>query len=182
MCGDYMLKGDRLILREVAKKDLRTYLRYWSDEDLCKFDGGLKEIPTINDLYTYFDAIFRSKKKYLSIDNEKGVIVGYVTYISMEEDDKKYIIGITIDKKFWGRGYGTEAMMVVMEYLFNELDAESISLEVLLENERAGKCYRNCGFIAEKVKDEKIMIDGKYKDILVMKINKKEFSKIVAKT
>ena len=79
------------------------------------------------------------------------------------------------------QGYGTEAMMVVMEYLFNELDAESISLEVLLENERAGKCYRNCGFIAEKVKDEKIMIDGKYKDILVMKINRKEFAKIVDK-
>lgn len=177
-----MLKGDRLILREVEKKDLCFYLRYWNDEDICKFDGGFKEIPTINDLYTFFDEIFRRKKKYLTIDNEKGVTIGYITYILIEEDDKKYIIGITIDKKFWGRGYGTEAMMVVMKYLFNELEAESISLEVLLENERAVKCYRNCGFAEEEVKDKKIMIDGKYKDILVMKINKKEFSKIVAKT
>ena len=71
--------------------------------------------------------------------------------------------------------------MVVMEYLFNELDAENISLEVLLENERAGMCYRNCGFSAEKVKDEKVMIDGKYKDVLVMKINRDEFSKTVDK-
>lgn len=176
-----MLKGDRLILREVERKDLHTYLRYWSDEDICKFDGGLKEIPKINDLYNFFDAIFRGKKKYLSIDNEKGVIVGYVTYISKEYNDKEYVLGITIDKKFWGRGYGTEAMMVVMEYLFNELDAENISLEVLLENERAGMCYRNCGFSAEKVKDEKVMIDGKYKDVLVMKINRDEFSKTVDK-
>ncbi len=56
-------------------------------------------------------------------------------------------IGIGIgDRDYWGKGCGTEAMNLMLRFIFEELNLKRVSLDVFEYNERAVKCYEKCGF------------------------------------
>lgn len=57
--------------------------------------------------------------------------------------------GIRInDRNYWGKGYGTEAMKLLVDYGFTLMPGIScIWLKVLPENVRAIGCYMKCGFV-----------------------------------
>lgn len=57
------------------------------------------------------------------------------------------VLGIFIgDEKYRSKGYGTEAINLLLEYGFKYLNFHNISLTLLEVNERAHKCYLKCGF------------------------------------
>ena len=88
-----------------------------------------------------------------------------------------YILGITIGSKYWNRGYGQESIKVFLNYLFNELNAYKVELEVMKNNIRAITCYKKCGFIEEMIKKSKNSLDHKYVDTIIMGITKDDFIK-----
>lgn len=57
-------------------------------------------------------------------------------------------VGIAIgDKSFWGKGYGTEAMNLLVDYCFHVLGLQRVYLKVLETNTRAQRSYKKCGFV-----------------------------------
>jgi RimJ/RimL family protein N-acetyltransferase len=58
--------------------------------------------------------------------------------------------GISIgERAYWGRGYGTDAMRLLLRYAFTELNLVRISLNVLSDNPRAIRSYQKAGFVIE---------------------------------
>ncbi len=56
-------------------------------------------------------------------------------------------LGIRIGvKSYWSRGYGTEAVNLLVQYAAIEFQVTRIWLKVLPENTRAIRCYEKCGF------------------------------------
>lgn len=53
------------------------------------------------------------------------------------------------EKNYWGRGYGTEALSLLIKYCFNTLNLYRVELEVFEFNKRAIKVYQKCGFKEE---------------------------------
>jgi RimJ/RimL family protein N-acetyltransferase len=53
------------------------------------------------------------------------------------------------DRAYWGRGYGTDAMRVMLRYAFEEMNLHRISLRVFAFNQRAIRSYEKCGFMHE---------------------------------
>ena len=79
--------------------------------------------------------------------------------------------GITIgDKAYWGRGYGREAVWLLVEYGFTKLNLRRIYLRVHGRNERAIRAYRACGFIEEGRLRQHVWNDGAYDDLLYMAV------------
>ena len=59
-------------------------------------------------------------------------------------------VGISIgEREYWGRGYGTDAMRLIVQYGFIELNLRRISLGLHAYNERALKSYEKVGFKME---------------------------------
>ena len=57
-------------------------------------------------------------------------------------------LGIRIgDRRYWDKGYGTEAVNILINYCFATMDIEYVWLKVLPQNTRAIKCYKKCGFV-----------------------------------
>jgi RimJ/RimL family protein N-acetyltransferase len=50
------------------------------------------------------------------------------------------------NKNYWNKGYGTEAMKLLLDYGFNLLNLNNIMLSVYSFNQRATKSYLKCGF------------------------------------
>jgi RimJ/RimL family protein N-acetyltransferase len=75
----------------------------------------------------------------------------------------------------FGQGYGTEAITLLIQYGFNDLNLERIYLHVFRSNERAIHVYEKKGFVQEGILRRAAYIDGKYVDVVIMGLLKAEY-------
>lgn len=79
------------------------------------------------------------------------------------------------DREYWGKGYGTDAVRVVLRYAFTELGLERVSLDVFAYNERAARAYLKAGFREEGRQRERLRRDGRRWDMIYMGIMREEW-------
>ena len=170
-----MLKGNKVLLRSVERRDINIFYDIWCNEEVRKLDGSFILPPSKEDLLSNFNMLVNIDKKYLSIINEKAVVVGYITYKEIKDCKNVYVLGITIGSNFWNRGYGQDSIKVLLKYLFMDMAAHRVELEVLDFNLRAIQCYKKCGFIEEGKKRKTCFSNGDYRDIIIMGVLKEEF-------
>jgi len=77
-------------------------------------------------------------------------------------------LGWILNKNYWGKGYGTDAMKVLMKFIFEDMNMNKIRLSVFSFNERAKRCYEKCGFQVEGILKKEIFKEGKYYDEIIM--------------
>ena len=160
-----MLKGHNVYLRLLEKKDISLLYKLCNEEKVRKYNTIPNDIQNSNQ--------GRNTRKALSIINEKNVLVGFITYKESNYYNKVFSIGITIGSKYWGKKYGQNSIKTLLKYLFEELNAIKVELEVIKYNLRAINCYKKCGFVEEGIRINKVYIEGQYVDTLIMGILKK---------
>jgi len=74
-----------------------------------------------------------------------------------------------------GKGYGTDAMRVMLRYVFNEFNLRRVSLIVFEYNPRAIRSYEKVGFIPEGRVRGPMLREGKRWDFLYMGILREEW-------
>jgi len=85
-------------------------------------------------------------------------------------------LGITIgDRDYWGKGYGTDAVRLAVQYAFVELNLRRVSLGLHAYNERALKSYQKVGFTLEGRMRGEGQRDGVRFDSLWMGILREEW-------
>jgi RimJ/RimL family protein N-acetyltransferase len=85
-------------------------------------------------------------------------------------------VGIAIgERDLWGKGYGTEAMQLVLQYAFMELNLRRVSLATNGYNTRARRSYEKAGFRLEGVMRQDQMREGRRFDSVFMGILREEW-------
>ena len=85
-------------------------------------------------------------------------------------------VGIGIgEREFWSKGYGTDMMKLCINYVFNELGLERLSLGLHEYNARALRSYEKCGFRLEGRTRQDLMREGRRYDSLWMGILHEEW-------
>lgn len=74
------------------------------------------------------------------------------------------IIGYSIDKEYEGRGHMREAMEIIINYAFEEMDLHRIEASALVDNERSKKLLKSCGFKVLGINEKYLFINGKWRD------------------
>jgi len=91
-------------------------------------------------------------------------------------EDRNAELGIMIgDKSYWNGGYGTDAMLTVLRFGFDQMNLHKVALGVFAFNERAQTVYRRCGFVEEGRFREDVFQDGRYVDQVRMSVIRREF-------
>ena len=146
--------GKRIYLKTLIEDDAsEEYVGWINDKDVNQYLETKR--TTLEELRSYI-----TKKK----EDENCLFLGiyfkennkHIGNIKLEPIDfKKKIatMGMLIgDKKYWGRGLATEALNLLVEWSFNNLDLDEIDLGVLKDNAAAIRVYEKAGF---KIKAEK---------------------------
>ncbi len=85
--------------------------------------------------------------------------------------NREAFVGIGIgERDYWGRGYGTDAMHILLRYAFTELNLHRVSLNVFSYNERAIHCYEKIGFQHEGRLNRWVHREGRRWDLVYMGI------------
>ena len=85
-------------------------------------------------------------------------------------------VGVGIgDRDNWDKGYGTDAMRVMLRYAFCMLNLHHVSLSVFDYNPRAIRSYEKAGFVREGVEPQYLERDGVRYDVILMGILRSEW-------
>tara|TARA_B100001245_G_scaffold974_1_gene782 strand:- start:2026 stop:2409 length:384 start_codon:yes stop_codon:yes gene_type:complete len=89
---------------------------------------------------------YRSKR--LAVDTLDGLHIGNVMYYDFNQRNAEAELGIMIgDKDYWGKGYGTDIVVTLLNYLFTTLELKRVYLHTLAWNYRAQASFTKSGFI-----------------------------------
>lgn len=80
------------------------------------------------------------------------------------------------EKDMWSQGYGSDAMVVLLRYLFDEMNINRVGLYVDVGNHRALRSYEKCGFSREGVVRQYRFKDGRYLDSVQMSILQQDWA------
>ena len=85
-------------------------------------------------------------------------------------------IGIGLgEREYWGQGYGTDAMRVLLRFAFTELNLERVTLNVFAYNERAQRSYLKAGFTIEGRQRERLRRGNQRYDSISMGLLRDEW-------
>lgn len=102
--------------------------------------------------------------------------IGEVVINEVDLDNHSANIRISLfDEADLGKGYGTEAMRLMVNHGFEHMDLHRISLGVYALNPRAIRVYKKIGFVQEGIFRDALYWDGEYIDEIRMSILKHEW-------
>jgi RimJ/RimL family protein N-acetyltransferase len=105
-------------------------------------------------------------------------LIGFVSFDGINWASGDTFVAIAMgEREYRGRGYGTEAMQLMLRYGFSELNLHRVSLCVFDYNPRAIRSYEKCGFRHEGRMREIIQRDGEWHDLIFMGILREEWEK-----
>ena len=113
----------------------------------------------------------------LAIETKKrGEYIGNISLFSVNNINRVAELGIVIgEKRFWSKGCGTDAAMLLIVYGFNSLNLRKIKWRALAFNERSVKCGKRCGQKQEGILREEIFVNGRYVDVVCLAVFKEDF-------
>lgn len=132
-------------IRRLKYEDLKMLVGWDSDVEINRLTGRKFHETRVED---WWQAIVRDRSRIgFAIMDDEGRLIGDVEleHISwrIKEAELRIAIG---DKTYWGRGFGTEAVLEVLQVAFDGMSLERIYLRVQEDNERAIRSYAKAGF------------------------------------
>ena len=116
------------------------------------------------------------KHNYSIVDMETDELIGNCSFLEIDNLNQTGEVGIFIgNKNFWGKGYGTEALRLLLDFGFKVLNLHNIQLKVYEFNKRGIKCYEKTGFKVIGKRREALKRGNKAFDIIYMDILYEEF-------
>jgi RimJ/RimL family protein N-acetyltransferase len=174
-------KTERLYIRTVCIEDKDSMFRYRSDADTNKY---LSLVPqSVEDIATFisktsFDInVPGTWFQFVIIEQASNILIGDVGihFLDTDSENRQVEIGYTLDKDFRGKGYATEALKTIIDYLINSLNKHRIVASIDPVNTASIKLIERLGFRKEGHFIESIFFHGKWVDDLVYAVLAKEW-------
>lgn len=105
-----------------------------------------------------------------------GVFAGEIRLDNVNRQDRRGTMAIGINNPaLLGKGFGTEAITVLLCHAFGEMGLHRIGIRVLAYNKRAIRAYEKCGFVVEGRERETAYVNGRWHDDIMMGLLDREF-------
>jgi len=175
-----MLEGELVTLRSLEPDDLERCYRWMNDCEVTRFLEGGRYPPSMAQERDWLDNAIRNRSGFsnvlLAIETKDGVHIGNAGLHEASPEHRSAKLGIVIgEKDYWSKGYGTDAVRTLLRFAFEQMNLNRVELGTFDFNERAQACYRKCGFVEEGRRREDRYIDGRYCDLVIMGILRREW-------
>ncbi|KYK32315.1 MAG: hypothetical protein AYK19_03310 [Theionarchaea archaeon DG-70-1] len=174
------LVGDQVYLRPIEPEDLSFICKWANDPEIRKLTGEVLPM-SMGRTTEFLERIHKEKDRvwFTVVLKENDRLIGEAGLLRMfhpwRTTDFTLIIG---EKDCWGKGYGTEAALLLLDYAFGYLNFHRVSIGVVGFNKRALQFYEKVGFKKEGVQRDGYYYDHEYHDFVMMSILEDEFREL----
>jgi RimJ/RimL family protein N-acetyltransferase len=179
-----MIEGKLTNLRALDMGDVDRYVDWLNDREVTRHLRARYQIPRLaEENYLRERGVkqmgFGHSGGNFAIETKDGTHIGSIGFHYVNPENRKATLGVVIgDKRYWSKGYGTDAMLTLLAFGFEEMNLHRIDLSVDEDNERAIACYRKCGFVEEGRLRQERYSRGGYRDQLWMGLLRDEFRQL----
>lgn len=176
------LQNEKLVLRVIEKDDLSLALRWFNDAEVIQYlqmylpmtrAAEEKWLERVSLSETNMVFVIEAKS-----DDRNSTPIGSCGLHDIKWKDRQATIGIAIgEKEYWNGGFGTEAVKLLVEYAFCQLNLHRISSSVYDFNARSLAMQKKIGFVIEGRRRQAIFKNGAYADEIVLGLLKEEWKK-----
>lgn len=174
-----LLEGDKIRITAVKERDFDKIQTWFNDVYFLRNYDMVAAIPKGNkETVEALDYYLNSKEAYIFAirfrDNDEIIGVAGFDEIIWTNGTATVFIGVG-NSELRGRGIGKEALSLLLDFGFNELNFHKVQLDVISYNESAIKLYEGAGFVHEGTYREFVYRDGERYDMYLYGLLKKEW-------
>ena len=177
--GNLTLETDRLLIRKIKPSDSGAMYEY-----ACKSETTKYLLWEPHPYYSYTVELTRFLQKEYSegrffdlaiIHKEAKKMIGTVGFTTYDAKNLCAEVGYVISPDFWGKGIAVEALSVLLNFAFCELEVNRVEAKYIAENIPSLRVMQKCGMSFEGIQRKKLFIKGQFRDIGICSILKNEY-------
>ena len=175
------LIGETVYLRTIGEEDLNANYREWlNDEEVCRYNWHHRFPNYDENMRDYYERVIKSRENLvLAIcDKKTDAHIGNIALENIDTLNQSAELAILIgDKSAWGKGFGTDAVRLLISHGFKELNLHRIYCGTSAENTPMQKLADHLGMVKEGRRKEAFFKNGIYHDIIEYGLLKSDFLK-----
>jgi RimJ/RimL family protein N-acetyltransferase len=171
------LEGKQVYLRPLNEKDLPSICRWANDPEIRRSTGEVLPM-SMKKASDFYEKVHTDENRvwFSVVLHEHDRLIGETGLLRMfhpwRTTDLTLIIG---EKDCQDKGYGREALFLLLDYAFGYLNFHRVSVGIVGFNERALHFYERAGFLKEGIQRDGYYFDHTYSDFIMMSILEDEF-------
>ena len=177
------LVGTRLRLRMLTRADAQGILSVFGDPEVIRYwsSSQLKDLDEAGELIDRIHGLFERCELFQwgIHSRELGQIVGTCTLQHVDTTHKRAEVGIALGSPSWGHGLGPEALGLLIDFVFDELELHRLEADVDPNNARSIAMFERLGFQREGYLRERWHLLGEIQDSVLFGLLKHEWRRTV---
>lgn len=166
------MKGQFVKLQALEEVDFALISKWVCPSKVSALARGVQDFATEEEIRQDIKA---GKTRYATVLTHDDTKIGFVSW-QREKYEGSYVIGGVIgDPDLWDRGYGAEASILLLEYLFHFKNAHKVQFINGLYNLRTVRFLIKNNVAIEGVLRDYYFLDGEYHDAVVSSILRDEY-------
>ncbi len=175
-----MIEGERILLRPIREEDWSRFEEWGKNRDTLwgpfqRFQ--MDHVPLLREVYEQ-TGLLKRESGLLLVETKDGQVIGFVRYMMLPVPDADLPhpeIGFGIpEASARGQGYATEAVSLLVEYLFAGYPVERVAAFTDDENRPAQRVMEKVGFRLEGTLRRAMFRDGQWWDVAVYGVLRNE--------
>ncbi len=171
-------KGKKVILRPIEKADVPLMYMWQNDPEVTRF--LVRNFPlTMQNEEDWVEKLSKNSQTevVLAIEVIGGPFIGTMGLHKINWVNRTATTGTAIgNKDYQGKGFGTDAKMILLDYAFNTLGLRKINSAAIAFNARSIGFNTHCGYKEEGRLKDQIYCDGEYHDEVLLAVFKEDWS------
>jgi len=169
--------GERIYLRPIELEDEPLCRQWINNPDNWR---TLEMRPPFNACREseWIESLGKKENEYIFgiVAKDGDRLIGSMGLINVDPINRKAAFGILIgDPECQNKGYGTEAVGLMLRFGFEELNLNRIELHVFANNPRAICTYQKAGFVHEGCRKQAVYRNGQYHDVYNFAVLREEW-------
>jgi len=165
------LPGERVYLSPIDPDDAPTYAKWMNDLEVTRWLDNTHKVFSLPAERAWLEDTAKKTNSYAFaiVLREEDRLLGNVGLMGVHPTNRTATLGIFIgEARDRSKGYGAEAIRLLLDYGFRWLGLRNIDLQVNSDNARAIACYEKVGFKEYGRRTNAIFADGQLFDIVLM--------------
>ena len=163
-----MIEGQRVALRAIEEEDLSLLQQMLNDREISRLVGGFSFPVALHEQREWLRraSADRSTQRWMVLDRETGAAVGLTGLWNIDWQSRHALTALKLAApETRGKGLGTDAILTLAAYAFDQVGLHRLWSEILLYNRGSYRAYvEKAGFRVEGVNREHVWRDGRFHD------------------
>ena len=173
------LIGEKIIIRELSFRDKDDYYEYGKNPNVGP-NAGWKPFPSLEIAGRMLSSNILSKDVYAIALKDTNKLIGCISIYNngIRKYNKVKSLGFSLSEDYWGKGIMTEAVKLVIKYVFTKTDCEILEVGHHSDNYASKRVIMKCGFNYDgRLCKFKKLYDGRLVDADFYSMTKEEYER-----